>query len=103
MEVEKDDHEFERIVDNYFKDGILFFKVRYVGETLGEYNITEVRFEDLNKDAPVEISRYTRNHVIEVSKRKGPFDAWAVKVLKVHTRANMRLYNIRYIDRGYSM
>ena len=31
----------------------LFLKMWYVGETLGEDNITEVRFEDLEEDVPV--------------------------------------------------
>ena len=39
LEVDKDDYEFERIVDHYFKDRILFLKARYVGETLLEDNI----------------------------------------------------------------
>ena len=78
-------------------------KTNYVGDTLGEDNITEVRFEDLNKDAPVELSRYIRNNVMELSRRKGPLNAWAVKFLKGHTRAIRRLYHVREIDRGYSM
>ena len=44
LEVDKDDYEFERIVDHYFKDRILFLKARYVGDTIGEDNITEVWF-----------------------------------------------------------
>ena len=43
--VEKDDYESENIFDHYYKDGILFLKERYFGETLGENNITEVSFE----------------------------------------------------------
>ena len=39
LEVEKDYYEFKRIVDNYFKDGVLLLKVSYVGKTLGEDNI----------------------------------------------------------------
>ena len=66
-------------------------KARYVGETLEEYNIAEVRFEDLKKDGLVEPARYIRNHVVEASRRKGPFNAWAVKVLKDHTGAIRRL------------
>ena len=44
LEAEKDHYEFKSIVDNYFKDGILLLKMRYVVETLGEDNITEVWF-----------------------------------------------------------
>ena len=42
LEVDKDDYEFKRIVDHYFKDGILCLKERYVGQTMGEDNTAEV-------------------------------------------------------------
>ena len=89
MEVDKDDH--ESIVDYYFKDGIFLLKARYIGMTLGEDNIMKVTFEDLNKDVPFEIVRYIRNYVVDSSRIKGPFNAWAVKVLKSHTRDIRRL------------
>ena len=95
MEVDKNDYEFERIVDHYFRDEILFLKARYVVETLGEDNSMEVRFEDLNRDVPVEIARYIRNHVLEASRRNGTLNAWEVKVLKGHTRAIRRLYRVK--------
>ena len=49
-------------------------KARCVVETLVEDNMVEVIFEDLKKDVPVELARYTRNHVVEASRRKGPFN-----------------------------
>ena len=30
---------FEKVSDHYFKNGVLFLKVGYVGYTLGKYNI----------------------------------------------------------------
>ena len=65
LELEKDDYEYERIIDHYFKDGILFLKLMYVGRNLGKYNTMEVRFEDLNKYITVELVIYIRNHVVE--------------------------------------
>ena len=87
MEVEKDDYEFERIFDHYFKDVILLLKERNFCGTLVEDNIKGVIFEDLNKDVPVELARYIRNHVVEASRRKGHFNAWALNFLKGNTRA----------------
>ena len=87
MEVEKDDCEFERIFDHYFKDVILLLKERNFCETLVEDNIKGVIFEDLNKDVPVELARYIRNHVVEASRRKVHFNAWALNFLKGNTRA----------------
>ena len=83
--MDKYDCSFKRIVDHYFKDIISFLKARYVGETLGEDNITEVGFEDLKKDVTFELARCTRHHVVEASRRKGHFKDWVVKVLKYHT------------------
>ena len=103
MEVEKDDYESERIVGHLFKDVILFLKARYIGETLGEDNIAKVKFEDLKKDVPVELARYIRNNVVEASRRKGPFNAWAVKVLKDHTRDIILFYCVKDIGRGYRL
>ena len=39
----------------------------------------------------------------EEYRRKGTFNAWAVKVLKGHTRAIRRLYRVKDIDRGYRL
>ena len=91
MEVDKDDYESKSIVDYYFKDGILLLRARYVGDTLGKDNIMEVTFEDLNMDVPFEIVIYIKKYVVETSRIKGPFIAWAVKVLKSHIRAIRRL------------
>ena len=91
------------IVDNYFKDGFLFLKARYVGETLVEDNITEVRFEDLNKDVSVDLGRYIRNHVVEASRRTGTSSAWAVNILKGYTRDISCLYRVTEIGRGYRL
>ena len=63
----------------------------------------QVLFEYLKKDIQVELERYIRNHVVEVSSRKGNFNAWEVKVLKGHTRDIRRLYHVKDIDRGYMM
>ena len=82
---ENDDYESERIVDNYLKDGILFLKARYVGDTLGEDNIMGVIFEYLKKDVLVELEIYIRNYVVEASRRKAHLNTLEVKVLKVNT------------------
>ena len=55
--------------------GILFLKAGNVCETLEEDKIMDVRFEDLKKDVPVEISIYIRNHVMEASMIKVPSNA----------------------------
>ena len=57
----------------------------YVGDNLGEDNITEVWFEDLKKDVRVELARYIRNYVVEVSRRKGLLNAWSLKVVQDYT------------------
>ena len=103
MEVDRDDYEPESIVYHYLKDGILLLKARYVFETLVEDNITEVRFEDLKKDTPVELEIYIRNYVVYVFRINSNFNAWAVKIIKGHTRAIRFLYCVRYIDKGYRL
>ena len=103
MEVEKYDYESETFFYQYFNKKISFLKAGYVGETLGEDNIMEVKFEDLNKDVPVELAQYIRNHVVEASMRKGPLNSWEVKVMKCHARAIRRLYRVKDIDRVYSL
>ena len=99
LEVENEYYEYKRIVDHYFKDGILFLKARYVGGTLGEDNIVEFLFEDLNNYVLVEIERYIRYHVVEAFIRKGPFDYWVVKVFKGHTRYIRNFYRFKDIYR----
>ena len=44
---------------DFFLEGEVFC------DNLGEDNITEVQFEELKKDVPVEIEIYIRNHVVE--------------------------------------
>ena len=100
MEVEKDDCEFERIFDHYFKDVILLLKERNFCETLVEDNIKGVIFEDLNKDVPVELETYIINHVLEASIINCPFNAWAVKVIKGCTRSIRFLYRVKDIVRS---
>ena len=46
---------------------------------------------------------YIRNHVLEVYSRKGPFNAWSVKVIKGHTIAIRNLYYVKDIGRGYRL
>ena len=46
MEIKEDEWEFEKIVDNYFNNGVLLLNIRCVGDTLGEDNILE-------KDVPI--------------------------------------------------
>ena len=82
---------------------IFFLGARYVGENLGEDNIMQVLFEDLKEEFPVELEKYIRNHVVESSRIKGNLNDWAVKVMKVNTRAIRRLYRVRGIDRGYRL
>ena len=67
----------------------------YVGKTLGEDNIMGVWFEDLNKDAMVELALYIINHVVEASRRKGSFNTWVVKVLKGRNRDITNIYHVR--------
>ena len=75
LEVEMDYYEYENIVGNYFKYGILLLKTGYVVRTLVEDNIMEVWFEDLKKDLMVELERYIINYVIEASSRKVSLNA----------------------------
>ena len=41
--------------------------------------------------------------MVESSRIKGSFNAWAVKVLKGHNRSSRRLYHVNDIDRGYRL
>ena len=77
----------------------MFLKSIYVDDTLGEDKIKKVRFEYLNKDFPIELSRYIKNHVVEVFRRKSTLNYRAAKVLKGHTRAIRRVYRVKEIDR----
>ena len=87
LDIKEDDYEFEKIIDYYFKNDALFLKVRYVGDTLGKDNITELPLITPNKDAPIELARYVKNYIFESSIQKGVYNAWSTKVLKGYTRA----------------
>ena len=78
-------------------------KAIYVCDNLGEDNTTEVWFEDPNKDVLVEISGYIIKYVTEASMRNVPFNAWADKVIKGHTRDIRLLYRVKGIGRGYRL
>ena len=41
--------------------------------------------------------------MVEAYSRKVTFNAWTLKVIKVHTRAISTLYRIKYIDSSYSL
>ena len=51
----------------------------------------------------IELERYIRNHVVEASRSKVPFNAWVVKVIKSHTRDIRHSYHGNKIDRVYGM
>eukprot|EP00957_Ditylum_brightwellii_P111741 8522724-Ditylum_brightwellii.AAC.1 len=53
-DITKNDHEFEKIVDHTFKEGVLILKARYQNNTIGEYHILDVPFDILKKDAPIQ-------------------------------------------------
>ena len=78
-------------------------KARYGGETLGEVEIMEVIFEDIEEDVPVELARFIRNHVLDASMIKGTFNDWKLKVIKGNNGAIRRLYRVQDIGRGYSL
>ena len=78
-------------------------KAGYVGNNLGEDNITEVWFEDLKKDVPFKLARYIRNYVVEASGRKGPFNTWGFKVINGQNRSIRCMYPVRDIDWGYRL
>ena len=78
-------------------------EARYVGETLVEYIIMDIRFKDVNKDVPVELLRYIRNYVVEASGRKGPFNTWGFKVINGQNRSIRCMYPVRDIDWGYRL
>ena len=41
--------------------------------------------------------------MVEASRRKLPFNAWEVRVLKDHTISIRRLYHVKDIDKGYRL
>jgi hypothetical protein len=90
LQMEDDDrHEFHKIVDHRFDNGVLILNVQYQGEI--EETILEIPFSTLKKDVPIELARYIRNKVID-KKRNGYYNLWSTKTLKIHTRVIKRLY-----------
>ena len=61
----------------------MLLKESCVDETPREDKIMEGRFEDIKNNILVELVIYTRNHMVEVSRRKVPFNDWVGKVLKM--------------------
>eukprot|EP00957_Ditylum_brightwellii_P080720 6138960-Ditylum_brightwellii.AAC.1 len=82
MDPSKEDFEFEKVIDHFFKNGLLILKARYKSETIGEDNVLDVPFEVSKNDAPIAVARYIQEYVVEVSRRKGRYNEWATKVLK---------------------
>jgi hypothetical protein len=98
FQVEDDaDHEFEKIVDHKWKDGVLILTARFQGAT-DEGNIMEVPFPVMKKDVPLECAKYIKNYVIDSSTRGSDIHTtWANTFLKQHCRTICRLhrdYNI---------
>ena len=71
LDTEEDDHEFGKIFDHYLKNDVLFLRVRYIGDTLGKYNIIDVPLITLKKDVPIELVIYVNSYIFESSGRKG--------------------------------
>ena len=55
--------EFNLIFKHKFKDGVLIFKTRYVGDV--DEAIVDIPFGVLKKDEPVIVARYIKEHVVE--------------------------------------
>ena len=53
LNIEEDDYKFENVVDNYFKNGVMLLKVKYVGDNLGKYNTIKVPFRIFKEDVPI--------------------------------------------------
>ena len=60
--------EFNSILEHKFKDGVLIFKTRYVGDVVEA--IVDISFGVLKKDEPVIVPGYIKEHVVE-DKRQG--------------------------------
>ena len=92
----EDDQEygFERIIDYYFKEGILMFKVRYNGELADK--TWDIPFNMLRRDAPYETAKYIKTQVAEID-RRGTFATCANNTIRImHTRTR-HLQNISSI------
>lgn len=96
-ENEDPNYQFDCIVDHYFKDGILYLKVKYYDDNLVEDTVLEIPFSILKKDVPVELAKYIRSKVLE-HKRNGHYNTWAKTTLKAHNRTVRRLH--RYYNTG---
>ena len=92
---ELDQMGFNSILDHKFKNGILIFKTRYVGDI--DEAIVEIPFGILKKDEPVIVPRYIKEHVVE-DKRQGHYNTWSKKTLKYHTRTIRRLHRLFEMD-----
>jgi hypothetical protein len=69
--------------------------------TEGEH-IVVVPFNTLQKDVPLECTKYIRNYAVNPSSgRSGTYTEWATKITKQHTRAVRRLH--RAYGTGISM
>ncbi len=93
LDSEVDDCVFDRITGHEFRDGVLFLKVRYSDSTcMGEHTI-DVPFPVLKVDAPINVAKYIRDHVIE-SKRNGFYNRWAKLTLRNTARSLRRFSSI---------
>ena len=87
--------EFNSILEHKFKDGVLIFKTRYMGDV--DEAIVDIPFGVLKKDEPVIVAGYIKEHVVE-DKRQGHYNTWAKKTLKYHTRTIRRLHRLFDMD-----
>jgi hypothetical protein len=84
-ENEHDIYQFDCILDHTFKEGVLLFKVRYLGDGgLGKH-ILEIPFPVLKSSIPLDVSRYIRDKVIE-KRRKGHYSSWASQTFTNHNQ-----------------
>eukprot|EP00957_Ditylum_brightwellii_P039440 2983713-Ditylum_brightwellii.AAC.1 len=63
----------------------------------------EVPFNILKKDIPMDLVRYIKRHVVEKSQRKGVFNEWATKTLKMNNRVIKRMQCAHDIDWIYRL
>eukprot|EP00957_Ditylum_brightwellii_P040674 3078371-Ditylum_brightwellii.AAC.1 len=80
---EKDNAEFERILDYIFQKGTLILKIKYYSETLAEDSVEEISYSILKKDEPVALAKHIKKHVVEKSRRNRFYNTWAAKVLNM--------------------
>eukprot|EP00957_Ditylum_brightwellii_P056887 4312482-Ditylum_brightwellii.AAC.1 len=89
MDPPKEEFQFEKVIDHFFKNGLLIFKANYQSETLGEDNVLDVPFEILKKGAQIAVARYIKEYVVELLRRKGYYNEWATKKLTEITRQRL--------------